>query len=147
MQIYMRLNLLHPFATPGLSRGKKRICTHTARRPEHNRGLLSPSLLFLANPETSEKMKCPQQTPAPHQEQAQTLSVRSSRTQQRLPFSYKNLLGVQPFYEAFQQIYGSSCSQLHYTNSSNVSIKNPVLPPLYLAHLPISSESHSTARI
>lgn len=118
----------------------------THRHTDHNQGSLSPTLLFLANPETSEKTKYPQQTSAPHQEQAQTPAACSSQNQQCLPSSYKNLPRVQPFYEAFQQIYGSSCSQLHYTNSSNASIKNPALPLLHLAHLPISSESHSTAR-
>ena len=119
------LDLLHPFATLCSSRGKKPICAQATTG-----GSPSPSLLFLENPETLEKMKSPQQTSAPHQEQAQTLSVRSSQNQQRLPSSYKNLLGFQPFYEAFQQIYGSSCSQLHYMNSSNASIKNSALPPL-----------------
>lgn len=101
-----------------------RLCAQTTTG-----GSPSPSLLFLENLETLEKMKCPQQTSGPHQEQAQTLSVRSSQNQQRLPSSRKNLLGFQPFYEAFQQIYGSSCSQLHYTNSSNTSINNSALPP------------------
>lgn len=91
----------------------------------------SSSLLFLKNPEISEKIKCPHQTSTPHQEQVQPLSVCSSQNEQHLPSSYTNLLSFQPFYEHFQLIYSSSCSQLHYMNSSNASIKNPApLHPL-----------------
>lgn len=71
----------------------------------------------------------PQQASAPHTEQVQPLSASSSQNQQHLPSSYTNLLGFQSFYEHFQQIYGSSYSQLHYMNSSNSSTKNPALPP------------------
>lgn len=121
----MHLDLQCPLATLRLSRGKKPILFSQTTTGDSS----SPSLLFLENPKVSEKTKGPQQTSAPHQEQVQPLSVCSAQDQQRLPSSDTNLLGFQPFYEHFQQIYGSSCSQLHYMNSSNASIKNPALPP------------------
>lgn len=89
----------------------------------------SPSILFLENLEISERLNALSKHLPLTRNKYSPFSVWSSQNQQHLPPLYTNLLGFQPFYEHFQQIYGSSYSQLHYMNSSNTSIKNPALPP------------------
>lgn len=118
----MRLNSLHPPATLCLSRGKEPTCAHTPQL-----GLTWPKHPLSRKPwDLGDEMSSANTCPSPG---ASTDPPRPSQNRRRLPSSHKTPLGLQPFHEPSQQIYGSSHSQLRYMNSSNASIKNPALPP------------------
>lgn len=105
---------------------------------DHNQGLAHPKLSLYGKPwglreaEMPTVNICPSPIASTEPPLMFTPEPAYKHTTFHLRTSYKNLLGFQPFYEAFQQIYSSSCSQLHYRNSSNASIKNPALPTALL---------------
>ena len=137
----MHLHLLHRFAMLCLSRGKKPICVH---RPQPGARPSQPSLSRKPCNLREDEMSSSKHQPLTRSKHKPSLYVHP-RTSSTCPPRTKISRAFSPFLRLSSRFMvlpaASSITRILATHPSRTCS-----PPLYLAHLPISSESHSTAR-